>query len=117
MPRSLNIRVSTQAPALPACSVARRSTRTAEGPAARPRAPLRRQRPWTLRAAEPCELWVVGAADLSRIVNIYPALRLVLLEHVRSELVRGGWKGCQLEASDLCPSLSVHLAPWGTRHG
>ncbi|EFJ39425.1 hypothetical protein VOLCADRAFT_100992 [Volvox carteri f. nagariensis] len=48
--------------------------------------PQCRHRPWTLRAALPCELWELRLADLSRVIQIYPAVRLTLLEHVRKEL-------------------------------
>ncbi|KAG2496651.1 hypothetical protein HYH03_005471 [Edaphochlamys debaryana] len=50
--------------------------------------PQCRHRPWTLRTASPCSLWELRLHDLSRVVSIYPAIRLSLLEHVRKELVK-----------------------------
>ncbi|KAG2453393.1 hypothetical protein HYH02_001617 [Chlamydomonas schloesseri] len=47
-----------------------------------------RFRPWTLRAASPCQLWEVRLEDLSRVIHIYPAIRLTLLEYVRAALVK-----------------------------
>ncbi|KAG2438741.1 hypothetical protein HXX76_005286 [Chlamydomonas incerta] len=47
-----------------------------------------RFRPWTLRAAAPCQLWEVRLEDLSRVLHIYPAIRLTLLEYVRASLVK-----------------------------
>ncbi|PNW75568.1 hypothetical protein CHLRE_12g531950v5 [Chlamydomonas reinhardtii] len=47
-----------------------------------------RFRPWTLRAAGPCQLWEVRLEDLSRVLHIYPGIRLALLEYIRAALVR-----------------------------
>ncbi|GLC55435.1 hypothetical protein PLESTB_000986900 [Pleodorina starrii] len=53
--------------------------------------PQCRHRPWTLRAALPCQLWELRLEDLSRVIQIYPAVRLCLLDHVRKELVKSLW--------------------------
>lgn len=61
--------------------------------AAVPAAARRRFRPWTLRAAGPCQLWEVRLEDLSRVLHIYPGIRLALLEYIRAALVSGRLRG------------------------
>ncbi|KAG2496658.1 hypothetical protein HYH03_005478 [Edaphochlamys debaryana] len=69
--------------------------------------PQCRHRPWTLRTASPCSLWELRLHDLSRIVSIYPAISLSLLEHVREELFEHifdlGARGPQPEVHPRAP--------------
>ncbi|GLI66194.1 hypothetical protein VaNZ11_009959 [Volvox africanus] len=52
-----------------------------------------RYRPWTIRAVQPCQLWELHLADLSRVIQIYPAVRLTLMEYVRTDLVFSWFSG------------------------